>query len=75
MIVEHLFILWGAVSFIWGAAILVSNDFFSYWESSFWKEKDGSEKSSSTYFHNRYMMGAGSLVFGAVLMCLALFGL
>lgn len=57
----------------WGARIVFSDKYFSYWQNKYWKEKDGHQWSDSSVKVNRIGTGFGSLIFGIVMAYYVLF--
>lgn len=62
-----------AASILWGAQIVFSDKYFAYWQSKFWKEKDGHEWSAESMKVNRWGTGLGALIFGIAVVYLVMF--
>lgn len=67
------FFLISAACVLWGALIVFSEKYFSYWQNRYWKERNDGQWSETSIKANRLGTGLGSLIFGLALAYFALF--
>jgi hypothetical protein len=73
MFVRIGFLFISAVCIVWGGLITFSDKYFTYWQNTYWKEKNNNQWSDPSRKANRLGAGFGALVFGIALAYMVLF--
>jgi hypothetical protein len=58
----------GMLWLVWGGLIVMSDQFFHWWQERYWREAKGQHKLFRSVIYNRYGTGGGMLILGAVLI-------
>ena len=61
------------VCVLWGGLISFSDEYFAYWQNTYWKEAKRNQWSNRSRTVNRYGTGLGAFLFGIALGYLVLF--
>jgi hypothetical protein len=68
----YLFLSIGGIILVWSLLILLSQHFYTWWETRYWKQTNDEHLRVNNVIYNRYGTGIGMLVLGIVIIWAAL---
>ena len=56
-IVQYILLIFGIMNLVFGMLLIVSEQFFSFWSSRYWKHAGKSYETYNEFYYNKYIRG------------------